>query len=133
MGVDKKPLAIPIIDIGIAIIIAVFPFVLEAMGMKMPVWVWFVVEILAFLMVIYGLVWLYLEKIKVVYLKSRDFLTRINLMQASGKIVHHGYGDVQTRFNLKIKTPDDVQKEMQTKIDNLQNQINTIKRRKGRE
>jgi hypothetical protein len=121
--------ALFIIGIAIAIAIAVLPFILEARGMKVPLGVWYFLEILAVLMIVGTLLWAYWEKIKVMYLALRTKLRDLShqsyiLLSKRLRIVHK---DVSIRFNVNALTLAD----LNAKIESLQSQIDKLKEDKN--
>jgi hypothetical protein len=89
----KLHVALFIIGIAVAIAIAVLPFILEDNGMKVPLWMWYFLEILAALMIVGTLIWLYWEKVK----RVSSYICRLRLTLKP----EQGHKDVSTRFSVK--------------------------------
>jgi hypothetical protein len=102
-----------IIAIAIGVAIASLPFVLEGRGVKVPLFIWWLLEILAVLTIVGWLCW---QRIKSTCLRLRVMLqnyrqlARIKLK--TGKSAHIRYKPIKSLFKLIAPTPESVHAEM---------------------
>jgi hypothetical protein len=102
-----------IIAIAIGVAIASLPFVLEGMGVKVPLFIWWFLEILAVLTIAGWLCW---QRIKSTCLRLRvmfqDYRQLARIKLKTGKSAHIGYKHISSRFKLIAPTPESVHAEM---------------------
>jgi len=119
-----------IIAIAIGVAFAILPFVLEGMGVKVPLFIWWFLEILAILTIVSVITWLNWQRIQntcrrlcVMFQAYRQIARR---MLETGKLAHIGHKDINSLFKLRERTVDDLQVE----IEYLKKQVEESKRDK---
>lgn len=116
-----------VIAIAIGVAIASLPFLFEGTGMKVPLFIWWFLEILAILTIVGLLCWQRIQgRYRRLLVMFRDYKRIMRGILKTGKLVHIGHKDINSLFKLRERTLDDQQVE----IEYLKKQVEELKKGK---